>query len=104
MVALGETIEEAFHFIYNAQYACEIQVCIHTNAHSLSAAVYPANTRNTQFPNINNFWQRQRDPPVLSLLICFVEGKRALEHTTMTKEDVTTNTYVLHLNKRQYVA
>lgn len=26
VVALGETIEEAFHFIYNAQYACEIQV------------------------------------------------------------------------------
>lgn len=26
IVALGETIEEAFHFIYNAQYACEIQV------------------------------------------------------------------------------
>lgn len=26
MVALGETIEEAFHYIYNAQYACEIQV------------------------------------------------------------------------------
>uniref|UniRef100_A0A4W5MNP3 Adducin 3 (gamma) a n=1 Tax=Hucho hucho TaxID=62062 RepID=A0A4W5MNP3_9TELE len=25
MVALGETIEEAFHYIYNAQYACEIQ-------------------------------------------------------------------------------
>ncbi|KAG5855316.1 hypothetical protein ANANG_G00047820 [Anguilla anguilla] len=26
MVALGETIEEAFYYIYNAQYACEIQV------------------------------------------------------------------------------
>lgn len=26
MVALGETIEEAFHFVYNVQYACEIQV------------------------------------------------------------------------------
>ncbi|XP_061625411.1 adducin 3 (gamma) a isoform X4 [Phyllopteryx taeniolatus] len=26
VVALGETIEEAFHFIYNTQYACEIQV------------------------------------------------------------------------------
>ncbi|KAM6940767.1 adducin 3 (gamma) a isoform 1-T2 [Xenentodon cancila] len=26
VVALGETIEEAFHYIYNAQYACEIQV------------------------------------------------------------------------------
>ncbi|XP_058497099.1 adducin 3 (gamma) a isoform X3 [Solea solea] len=26
MVALGETIEEAFHYIYNVQYACEIQV------------------------------------------------------------------------------
>lgn len=28
VVALGETIEEAFHYIYNAQYACEIQVHI----------------------------------------------------------------------------
>lgn len=28
MVALGETIEEAFHYIYNAQFACEIQVCV----------------------------------------------------------------------------
>uniref|UniRef100_A0AAY4DVX5 Class II aldolase/adducin N-terminal domain-containing protein n=1 Tax=Denticeps clupeoides TaxID=299321 RepID=A0AAY4DVX5_9TELE len=26
VVALGETIEEAFHYIYNAQFACEIQV------------------------------------------------------------------------------
>nr|XP_017208638.1 gamma-adducin isoform X2 [Danio rerio] len=26
IVALGETIEEAFHYIYGAQYACEIQV------------------------------------------------------------------------------
>ncbi|CAN9510097.1 unnamed protein product [Ophioblennius macclurei] len=26
VVALGETIEEAFHYIYNVQYACEIQV------------------------------------------------------------------------------
>ncbi|CAL8331443.1 unnamed protein product [Merluccius merluccius] len=26
VVALGETIEEAFHFIYNVHYACEIQV------------------------------------------------------------------------------
>uniref|UniRef100_A0A8C6LSA4 Adducin 3 (gamma) a n=1 Tax=Nothobranchius furzeri TaxID=105023 RepID=A0A8C6LSA4_NOTFU len=26
VVALGETIEEAFHYIYNTQYACEIQV------------------------------------------------------------------------------
>ncbi|KAL1005758.1 hypothetical protein UPYG_G00063600 [Umbra pygmaea] len=26
IVALGETIEEAFHYIYNSQYACEIQV------------------------------------------------------------------------------
>ncbi|XP_051977556.1 gamma-adducin-like isoform X1 [Xyrauchen texanus] len=26
IVALGETIEEAFHYIYNAQFACEIQV------------------------------------------------------------------------------
>ncbi|KAG7315463.1 hypothetical protein KOW79_021551 [Hemibagrus wyckioides] len=26
MVALGETIEEAFHYIYNVQFACEIQV------------------------------------------------------------------------------
>ncbi|XP_041838106.1 adducin 3 (gamma) a isoform X1 [Melanotaenia boesemani] len=26
VVALGETIEEAFHYIYNAHYACEIQV------------------------------------------------------------------------------
>ncbi|KAL4640194.1 gamma-adducin isoform X1 [Arapaima gigas] len=26
MVALGETIEEAFHYIYNAHFACEIQV------------------------------------------------------------------------------
>ncbi|MCJ8747549.1 hypothetical protein PDJAM_G00154870 [Pangasius djambal] len=25
VVALGETIEEAFHYIYNAQFACEIQ-------------------------------------------------------------------------------
>ncbi|KAK3528085.1 hypothetical protein QTP86_023683 [Hemibagrus guttatus] len=25
MVALGETIEEAFHYIYNVQFACEIQ-------------------------------------------------------------------------------
>lgn len=28
VVALGETIEEAFHYIYSAQYACEIQVHI----------------------------------------------------------------------------
>ncbi|KAM9314225.1 adducin 3 (gamma) a isoform 2-T4 [Pholidichthys leucotaenia] len=26
VIALGETIEEAFHYIYSAQYACEIQV------------------------------------------------------------------------------
>ncbi|XP_057700298.1 adducin 3 (gamma) a isoform X2 [Corythoichthys intestinalis] len=26
LVALGETMEEAFHYIHNAQYACEIQV------------------------------------------------------------------------------
>ncbi|XP_034094970.1 adducin 3 (gamma) a isoform X1 [Gymnodraco acuticeps] len=26
VVALGETVEEAFHYIYNTQYACEIQV------------------------------------------------------------------------------
>lgn len=26
VVALGETVEEAFHFVYNVQYACEIQV------------------------------------------------------------------------------
>ncbi|XP_077574331.1 gamma-adducin-like isoform X2 [Stigmatopora nigra] len=26
LVALGESVEEAFHYIYNAQYACEIQV------------------------------------------------------------------------------
>ncbi|XP_077379686.1 adducin 3 (gamma) a isoform X2 [Festucalex cinctus] len=26
MVALGETMEEAFHYIHNVQYACEIQV------------------------------------------------------------------------------
>ncbi|XP_068607087.1 gamma-adducin-like [Brachionichthys hirsutus] len=26
VVALGETIEEAFHYIYNTQFACEIQV------------------------------------------------------------------------------
>lgn len=54
VVALGETIEEAFHYIYNAQYACEIQVHIaepsaagtqyiparhtHTRSHSLSSA------------------------------------------------------------------
>ncbi|XP_070608828.1 gamma-adducin isoform X1 [Erythrolamprus reginae] len=31
VVALGETLEEAFHYIYNVQLACEIQV------HSLSA-------------------------------------------------------------------
>lgn len=50
VVALGETIEEAFHYIYNAQYACEIQVHIaepsaagtqyipaqHTHTHTLS--------------------------------------------------------------------
>uniref|UniRef100_A0A4W5MU00 Adducin 3 (gamma) a n=1 Tax=Hucho hucho TaxID=62062 RepID=A0A4W5MU00_9TELE len=30
VVSLGETIEEAFHYIYNAQYACEIQVYTHT--------------------------------------------------------------------------
>ncbi|CAK6953300.1 Hypothetical predicted protein [Scomber scombrus] len=35
VVALGETIEEAFHYIYNAQYACEIQV----NAISCSGGV-----------------------------------------------------------------
>lgn len=32
VVALGETIEEAFQFIYTAQYACEIQV--HTQPQS----------------------------------------------------------------------
>lgn len=26
VVALGETLEEAFHYIYNVQLACEIQV------------------------------------------------------------------------------
>jgi hypothetical protein len=25
-VALGETIEEAFHYVYHSQQACEIQV------------------------------------------------------------------------------
>ncbi|XP_026053811.1 gamma-adducin-like isoform X1 [Carassius auratus] len=35
IVALGETIEEAFHYIYNAQLACEIQV----NAFSCAGGV-----------------------------------------------------------------
>uniref|UniRef100_A0A671PLP8 Gamma-adducin-like n=1 Tax=Sinocyclocheilus anshuiensis TaxID=1608454 RepID=A0A671PLP8_9TELE len=35
VVALGETIEEAFHYIYNAQFACEIQV----NAFSCAGGV-----------------------------------------------------------------
>ncbi|CAB1344472.1 unnamed protein product [Coregonus sp. 'balchen'] len=35
VVALGETIEEAFHYIYNAQYACEIQV----NAFSCAGSI-----------------------------------------------------------------
>ncbi|XDV22066.1 hypothetical protein PO909_027038 [Leuciscus waleckii] len=35
VVALGETIEEAFHYIYNAQLACEIQV----NAFSCAGGV-----------------------------------------------------------------
>lgn len=26
VVALGETVEEAFHYIFNVQIACEIQV------------------------------------------------------------------------------
>jgi len=26
LLALGETIEEAFHYVYHAQQACEIQV------------------------------------------------------------------------------
>lgn len=26
MVALGETLEEAFHYIFNVQMACEVQV------------------------------------------------------------------------------
>lgn len=26
LVALGETIEEAFHYVYHSQQACEIQV------------------------------------------------------------------------------
>lgn len=30
VVALGETLEEAFHFVYNVQYACEIQVQSHS--------------------------------------------------------------------------
>lgn len=34
VVALGETLEEAFHYIYNAHYACEIQV--HTSTHTLA--------------------------------------------------------------------
>lgn len=33
VVALGETVEEAFHFIYSAQYACEIQVHTDTSTH-----------------------------------------------------------------------
>lgn len=28
VVALGETVEDAFNLMYNAQYACEIQVHI----------------------------------------------------------------------------
>lgn len=40
LVALGESIEDAFSYIYTAQYACEIQVHAHTNAHTqLAAAV-----------------------------------------------------------------
>ncbi|XP_055072819.2 adducin 3 (gamma) a isoform X1 [Misgurnus anguillicaudatus] len=35
VVALGETIEEAFHYIYTAQYACEVQV----NAFSCAGGV-----------------------------------------------------------------
>ncbi|XP_056116654.1 adducin 3 (gamma) a isoform X2 [Rhinichthys klamathensis goyatoka] len=35
VVALGETIEEAFHYIYSAQFACEIQV----NAFSCAGGV-----------------------------------------------------------------
>ncbi|XP_050951477.1 LOW QUALITY PROTEIN: adducin 3 (gamma) a [Labeo rohita] len=35
IVALGETIEEAFHYIYSAQFACEIQV----NAFSCAGGV-----------------------------------------------------------------
>lgn len=39
VVALGETIEEAFHYIYNAQYACEIQV--HTDSEPTAAQHIP---------------------------------------------------------------
>ena len=39
VVALGETIEEAFHYIYNAQYACEIQVHTHTHTHTCQLTV-----------------------------------------------------------------
>lgn len=59
VVALGETIEEAFHYIYNAQYACEIQVHIaeqsaagtqyiparHTHAHTHTLSLRLPNTR-----------------------------------------------------------
>lgn len=28
VLAMGETVEEAFHYMYHSQQACEIQVCI----------------------------------------------------------------------------
>jgi len=31
VVTLGETVEEAFTYMYNAQYVCEIQVHTHTH-------------------------------------------------------------------------
>lgn len=48
MLALGETVEEAFHFVYNVQYACEIQV--RRSPEPQSDILFPALTRTLQLP------------------------------------------------------
>ncbi|KAK5899686.1 hypothetical protein CesoFtcFv8_009138 [Champsocephalus esox] len=59
VVALGETVEEAFHYIYNTQYACEIQVKAISCAGSVDNLIvldqqkYKSSTHNITTADIN---------------------------------------------------
>ncbi|KAJ8264486.1 hypothetical protein GJAV_G00149710 [Gymnothorax javanicus] len=68
VVALGETIEEAFDYIYNAQYACEIQVSAFScaggvdNLIVLDAEKYKSRTNGVTATDTNTGGQKKWRP------------------------------------------